>query len=71
MMQRVDGPFEVIERINDNLYKVDLSGHYGVSCTFNVAHLKPYFGDDPLQNLRVNSSQQEEDDVALEIHDEY
>ena len=39
LMPRADGPFEVLERINDNAYKVDLPGDYGVSSTFNVADL--------------------------------
>jgi len=30
-----DGPFQILERINDNAYKVDLPGEYGVSATFN------------------------------------
>jgi hypothetical protein len=34
---RGDGPFQVLEMINDNAYKVDLSSEYGVSATFNVA----------------------------------
>jgi len=42
-MPRADGPFEVVKKINDNSYKVDLLGDYKVSCTFNVADLKPYF----------------------------
>ena len=33
LMSRSDGPFEVLERINDNAYKVDLPGNYGVSAT--------------------------------------
>jgi hypothetical protein len=33
------GPFHMLERINDNAYKVDLLGEYGVSATFNVSHL--------------------------------
>ena len=64
-MPRADGPFEVIEKINDNAYKVDLPGDYGVSCTFNVADLSPYFDDEPLKNLRSNSSQQGEDDAPV------
>jgi len=54
--------FEVLERINDNAYKVDLPRDYGVSATFNVADLSPYFEDDHLANLRANSPQQGEDD---------
>ena len=34
-----DGSFQVLKRINDNTYKVDLSGKYGVSVTFNVSYL--------------------------------
>jgi len=61
-MPRADGPFEVLERINDNAYRVDLTGDYGVSVTFNVADLKAYHHDDHLTDLRIKSSQQGEDD---------
>ena len=27
---REDGPFQVLERINDNAYKIDLRGEYNV-----------------------------------------
>ena len=30
LMPKVDGPFEVLEKINDNAYKVDLLGDCGV-----------------------------------------
>jgi len=59
---RVDGPFEVLEKINDNLYRVKLLREYGVSTIFNVADLCPYLKDVPLENLRSKSSQQGEDD---------
>nr|GEZ59370.1 hypothetical protein [Tanacetum cinerariifolium] len=39
---RVDGPFRILKKINDNAYKVKLPGHYGDSDTFNVADLSPY-----------------------------
>jgi len=48
-MPRADGPFEVLERINDNAYKVDLPGEYGLSTTFNVTDLSPYVEDDYLK----------------------
>ena len=38
-MPRSDGPFEILEKIGPNAYKVDLPGDYGVSATFNVADL--------------------------------
>ena len=36
---RGDGPYQILEKINDNAYKVDLPGEYNVSTTFNVAEL--------------------------------
>ena len=36
LQPRGDGPFQILERINDNAYKFDLPGEYGVSATFNV-----------------------------------
>ena len=48
---RGDGPFQVIERINDNAYKLDLPGEYNVSATFNVSDLSPFdAGDDSWSN---------------------
>ena len=39
---RANGPFKVLQRINDNAYKIELPGNYGVQETFNVADLSPY-----------------------------
>ena len=61
-MPRADGLFEVLERINNNAYKVELPGDYRVSATFNVADLSPYHPDDYLADLRIKSSQQGKDD---------
>ena len=52
LMPRGDGPYQIIERINDNAYKVDLPGEYGVSATFNVSDLSSFdVGDDSRSNL--------------------
>jgi len=55
-MPQADGPFEIIERLNDNAYNVNFAGDYGVSATFNVANLSSYLDEDYLKDLRVNSS---------------
>ena len=57
-----DGPFQILERINDNAYKLDLPGEYGVSASFNVSDLSPFdAGDD----LRTNPSQEEGNDEDI------
>ena len=45
-MPRLDGPFEVLEKIGPNADKVDLPGDYGVSATFNLGDLSPYYVED-------------------------
>jgi hypothetical protein len=60
LQPRGDGPFQVVERINDNAYKLDLPGEYGVSASFNVADLSHFdVGDD----LRTNPYQEGENDA--------
>ena len=62
-MPRSDGPFEILENIGPNAYKVDLPGEYGVSATFNVADLSPYYDEnEELPSLRSNSNPLGEDD---------
>jgi len=38
-MPKLDGPFEIIEKIGPNVDMVALLGEYSVSTTFNVADL--------------------------------
>ena len=48
---RGDGPFQILEKINDNAYKVDLLGEFNVSASFNVADFSPFdVGDDSRSN---------------------
>ena len=60
LQPRGDGPFAVLERINDNAYKIDLPEEYGVSPTFNVSDLSPYFG--PLESRTAPSKEGEDDE---------
>ena len=53
LQPRGDGPFHVVEHINDNAYKLDLKGESNVNATFNVADLVPFDFDIGL-NSRMN-----------------
>ena len=48
---RKDGPFQVLEKINDTAYKLDLPSDYNISATFNVSNLSPF---DVGDNSRMN-----------------
>ena len=37
LQPRGDKPLQVLERLNDNAYRIDIPGEYGVSSSFNVA----------------------------------
>ena len=55
-MSRGDGPFQVLEKINDNAYKIDLPSKYQVHSTFNILVLSPIDTlDDDFSNLISNS----------------
>jgi hypothetical protein len=45
-MIRVDCPFKILEKINDNAYKLELPLEFGVSPTFNISDLRPYLGEE-------------------------
>ncbi|XP_074277672.1 uncharacterized protein LOC141601303 [Silene latifolia] len=52
LMPRTEGPYKIVGRVNNNAYKVELPGDYGVHATFNVGDLSPYLDDDGLAELR-------------------
>ena len=59
LLPKGDGPFQVLERINNNAYQLDLPNEYTVSATFNVTDLSPFdAGDD----FRTNPFQEEGND---------
>jgi hypothetical protein len=58
----VDGPFKVLRKINDNAYEIDLPRTYGVSTSFNIADLSPFFG---VEESMMTPFQEGEDDVDI------
>jgi hypothetical protein len=53
LMPRADDRFRVLEKINENAYKLDLPADFGVSPTFNIVDLKPYLGEEDELELRM------------------
>ncbi|WVZ93729.1 hypothetical protein U9M48_039686 [Paspalum notatum var. saurae] len=65
LMPRADGPFKIIEKINDNAYKLELPPEFWVSPTFNIADLKPYLGEEDELESRTTPLQEGEDDEDI------
>ena len=62
LLPRGDDPFQVLERINDNAYKLDFPNEYNVSVSFNVTNLSPFdIGD----NLRTIPFQEKVNDGGM------
>ena len=55
----------MLEKINDNAYKLELPTDFGVSPTFNIADLKPYLGEEDEFPSRTTSFQEGEDDEDI------
>jgi hypothetical protein len=66
---RADGPFNVLKKINENAYKLDLPVDFGVSPTFSIADLKLYLGEEDELELRMTWMQEGEDDVDINTCD--
>jgi hypothetical protein len=65
LMPRADGPFKILEKINDNAYKLELPADFGVSTTFNISDLKPYVGEEDEVASRTTPIQEGEDDEDI------
>jgi hypothetical protein len=63
---RGGGPFQVVEKINNNAYRIDLQGEHHVSSTFNVCDLSPFDVGTLDVDSRSNPLYGGEDDVDLD-----
>lgn len=61
---RGDGPFKIVERINNNAYRLELPGEYNGSKSFNVTDLSPFDIGRPV--LRPEHFQEGGDDEDIE-----
>jgi hypothetical protein len=64
LMSRAAGPFKILAKINDNAYKLELPPEFGVSPSFNISDLRPYFREDQMPS-RTTSMQKGEDDEDI------
>ena len=62
LLPRGDGHFQVIKRINNNAYQLNLPGEYNIRASFNVADLSPFVAD---TDLRTNPFEEEYDDAIM------
>ena len=58
----------MLERINDNAYKIDLPGEYNVSATFNVSDLSLF---DVGGDSRSNLFEERGNDTAAQVTDPF
>jgi hypothetical protein len=64
-MFHVDGPLKILEKINDNAYKLELSPEFGVGPTLNISDLQPYLGVEDEVPSRMTSNQEGKDDEDI------
>jgi hypothetical protein len=70
-MPRADGLFKIIEKINDNAYKLELPPEFEVSHTFNISDSKSYLGEkDELESRTtpIHEGEDDEDITPLDIN---
>jgi hypothetical protein len=65
LMPCAAAPFKVLEKINDNAYKLELPPEFGVSSTFNISDFKPYLGEEDEFESRTTPIQEGEDDEDI------
>jgi len=64
-MNREDDPYKIVQKVQDNAYKIELPSDINISSTFNVGDLAPNIEEkyEGYKNLRVNPLQEGEVDA--------
>jgi hypothetical protein len=65
LMPRTAGPYKILEKINENAYKLELPPEFGISPTFNILDLKTYLGEEDELESRTTPLQEGEDDEDI------
>jgi hypothetical protein len=68
-MSHTDDPFNILEKINNNAYKLELPPEFGVSLTFNISNVQPYLRQEDKVLSRMTSIQEREDDDDITMSD--
>ena len=65
LMPRAAGPYIILEKINDNAYKLELPSEFRINPTFNISDLKPYLGEEDELESRTTPLQEGDDDEGI------
>ena len=55
-------PYQVLKRIKNSAYKIDLLGEFSVRSTFNIVDLSPFYVGDNFPDSRTNPFEKWEDE---------
>jgi hypothetical protein len=58
LMSRATSPFQILAKINDNAFKLELPPEFRVSPSFNISDLRPYLREEDEMPSRTTSMQE-------------
>jgi hypothetical protein len=66
-MTRAASHYKIIEKVNNNVYKLELSPEFEFSLTFNIAHLKSCMGEEDGLQSKTTPLQKREDEWMMRL----
>jgi hypothetical protein len=60
LMSRATSPFQILAKINDNAFKLELPPKFRVNPSFNISDLRPYLREEDEMPSRTTSMQEGE-----------